>query len=105
MLAHAREEFSRFPPGTHLRNVIRMEIDALRVWPWVLTGTQVLALWAAGHDLRWGWLLGGSVQLPWILYAVATSQFGFIPGCMFSASVQLTSWFRRISKPQRTVAT
>lgn len=61
-------------------------------WAWVLTGLQVVALWAAGSGRRWGWLLGGSVQLPWITYAVVTTQFGFIPGCVVSASVQLYSW-------------
>ena len=39
-------------------------------WSWLLTGLQVLALWAAGAEHRWGWLLGASVQPPWIVYAV-----------------------------------
>jgi hypothetical protein len=58
-------------------------------WPWLLTGLQVIALWSAGSGRWWGWLLGGSVQLPWIAYAVVTTQFGFIPGCAISASVQI----------------
>jgi hypothetical protein len=39
--------------------------------------------------------LGGSVQLPWIAYAVATTQHGFIPGCAISAAVQTHSFLRR----------
>ena len=63
-------------------------------WPWLLTGLQVIALWSAGSGRWWGWLLGGSVQLPWIAYAVVTTQFGFIPGCAISASVQIHNFVR-----------
>jgi hypothetical protein len=63
--------------------------------PWLLTGIQVLALWSAGRGRWWGWLLGGSVQLPWIAYAVVTTQLGFIPGCAVSAAVQTYSFLRR----------
>ncbi len=37
---------------------------------------------------------GGCVQLPWIAYAVVTTQFGFIPGCAVSASVQIHNFIR-----------
>ena len=47
-------------------------------WAWVLTGIQVLALWAAGEKRSWGWLLGASVQPVWITYAIFTGQLGFI---------------------------
>lgn len=63
-------------------------------WPWLLTGLQVLALWAAGAEYRWGWLLGASVQPPWIVYAVLTDQVGFIPGCAISAAIQICSFVR-----------
>lgn len=69
-----------------------MDIDTLRLWPWVLTGLQVCGLWAAGRGLRVGWLVGGTVQFPWIVYALLTNQIGFIPGCAVSASVQLYSY-------------
>lgn len=69
-------------------------LGAPRLWPWLLTGLQVLALWSAGKGWWWGWLLGGWVQLPWIAYSVMTDQIGFIPGCLFSASVQLYTFVR-----------
>ena len=69
-------------------------LGAPPVWPWLLTGLQVLSLWAAGRRLWWAWLLGGSVQLPWIAYALMTDQLGFIPGCAISASVQIYSFLR-----------
>jgi len=67
-------------------------LGAPALWPWLLTGLQVLSLWAAGRRHWWAWLLGGSVQLPWIAYAVMTDQVGFIPGCGISASVQIYSF-------------
>ena len=70
-------------------------LGAPRYWPLLLTGLQVLALWSAGGGRWWGWLLGGSVQLPWIAYAVVTTQLGFIPGCAVSAAVQTYSFLRR----------
>lgn len=70
-------------------------LGAPSLWPWALTGLQVLALWSAGRHFWWGWLLGGSVQLPWIAYAVMTAQIGFIPGCVISASVQLYTFLRK----------
>ncbi|MGH7511133.1 MAG: hypothetical protein ACREMZ_16965 [Gemmatimonadales bacterium] len=67
-------------------------LGAPRYWPWLLTGLQVMALWSAGKGRWWGWLLGGSVQVPWIVYAVVTTQLGFIPGCAVSAAVQTHSF-------------
>ena len=82
-----------------------MDIDTLRAWPWVLTSLQVLGLWAAGRGLRFGWLLGGTVQVPWIVYALATSQIGFIPGCVVSACVQLYSYVAAIASREKEVVT
>jgi hypothetical protein len=69
-------------------------LGAPTYWPWLLTGTQVAALWAAGAHHWWGWPLGASVQPPWIAYALMTDQLGFIPGCMFSGAVQTLSFLR-----------
>jgi hypothetical protein len=62
-------------------------------WPWLLTGIQVTALWAAGSKRWWGWLLGSAAQPPWIVYALLTGQLGFIPGCTISAAVQVYSYW------------
>lgn len=65
------------------------KLGAPLYWAWVLTGLQVVALWAAGRRRWWAWLLGAGVQPVWIVYAVLTSQYGFVPGCVISAAVQL----------------
>ncbi len=69
-------------------------LGAPQFWPWLLTGLQVLALWSAGTGRWWGWLLGGTVQIPWVAYALVTAQLGFIPGCAVSAAVQTHSFLR-----------
>lgn len=63
-------------------------------WAWVLTGLQVIALWAAGRHQWWAWLLGAGVQPVWIVYAVLTGQLGFVPGCVISAAVQVRNFLR-----------
>jgi hypothetical protein len=79
------------------------DLGASEMWPWLLTGLQVLALWSAGRRWWWGWLLGGMVQFPWIAYAWMTGQIGFIPGCAISALVQVFAFVRNSpANPART---
>lgn len=79
-------------------------LGAPALWPWLLTALQVLALWAAGRQRWWAWLLGGAVQIPWIAYALVTEQIGFIPGCAVSASVQIYSFLRNSTGTTRLEA-
>ena len=79
-------------------------LGAPALWPWLLTGLQVLSLWAAGRRHWWAWLLGGSVQPPWIAYALMTDQLGFIPGCAISASVQIYSFLHDSARRTRLEA-
>lgn len=70
-------------------------------WAWMLTGLQVAALRTAATGKNWGWLLGASVQLPWIAYALATAQIGFVPGCLISGAVQAHGYVRRQTRQPR----
>lgn len=70
-------------------------LGAPAYWAWILTGLQVVALRTAAGGRDWGWLLGASVQLPWIAYALVTAQFGFVPGCLISGAVQAHGYLRR----------
>lgn len=79
-------------------------LGAPTLWPWLLTGLQVLSLWAAGQHQWWAWLLGASVQVPWIAYALVTYQIGFIPGCAISASVQIYSFLHNSTARTRLEA-
>jgi hypothetical protein len=64
-------------------------------WAWVLTGTQLLGLWVAGHQRPSGWLIGFVVQPGWIVYALLSGQLGFVPGCAVSAGVHLATFMRQ----------
>ena len=64
-------------------------------WAWVLTGTQLLGLWVAGRRLPSGWLVGFVAQPGWIVYALLSGQLGFVPGCVLSAGVHLTTYLRQ----------
>ncbi|CAN5859737.1 hypothetical protein BH23ACT4_BH23ACT4_09940 [soil metagenome] len=75
------------------------QLGAPTSWPWILTALQVVALGAAGQSFWWGWLLGASVQMPWIAYAIVTGQIGFIPGCVVSAMVQTHSFIQSSREP------
>lgn len=80
----------------------RSALGAPAYWAWILTGLQVVALRTAATGRSSGWLLGASVQLPWVAYALATAQFGFIPGCIVSAAVQTHGYLRQQSpRPNR----
>ncbi|WP_164473417.1 hypothetical protein [Deinococcus psychrotolerans] len=46
-------------------------------WSWVLPILGVTALWASGSGKRWGWLVGFTGQLLWVVYALASRQYGF----------------------------
>lgn len=35
-------------------------------------------MWIAGNKSTWGWIIGISVQILWITYAVTTGQWGFL---------------------------
>lgn len=82
--------------------MIESRLGAPQYWPWLLTGLQVLSLWAAGAKRWWGWPLGAAVQPPWIAYALLTGQLGFIPGCAISAMVQSYSFIRSKDKERGT---
>ncbi|WP_329101666.1 hypothetical protein OG792_21705 [Micromonospora sp. NBC_01699] len=71
-------------------------------WAWILTGFQVSALLAVGRGHGIGWLIGASVQVCWVTYAVLTAQQGFIPGCVISLAVQGYSYLRTVRQPRPT---
>lgn len=67
-----------------------------QAWSWILTALQVSALYLLGRGQGVGWLLGAGIQLCWITYAVLTSQYGFVPGCLISAAVHSWSYLRTV---------
>lgn len=48
------------------------------IWSFALTALGLLGIYLSGKKNYWGWGLGVISQVVWIVYAVATQQWGFI---------------------------
>lgn len=63
-------------------------------WSWLLAAIGVSGLWLAGSKRALGWHIGLAVQVLWIVYAVATRQWGFIASALAFAAVNLRNLIR-----------
>lgn len=57
-----------------------------------MTAWQISALAAVGRGWHRAWLHGASVEVCWVTYTIATTQYGFIPGGMPSIAMQVYSF-------------
>lgn len=60
-------------------------------------GIGATGQWVAGQKSIWGWVISLLAQPLWIIYAVATEQYGFIVGALVYGSVSarnLLRWHR-----------
>jgi hypothetical protein len=67
-------------------------------WSWSLAAIGITGLWLAGSGRKSGWVTGIAVQLLWIAYAVATSQWGFIASALAYGTANtrnLVRWMRK----------
>jgi hypothetical protein len=48
------------------------------IWSFVLAGIGILGIYLAGSKNKLGWALGVLAQVLWIMFAIATNQYGFI---------------------------
>lgn len=63
------------------------------IWPFVLSLFGVVGLYLAGRKLKSGWAVGLVAQVVWIVYAVATEQWGFIPASIAYGYVYARNWW------------
>lgn len=63
-------------------------------WSWLLAAVGVTGLFLAGSSNKLGWALGFGAQLLWIVYAVATEQWGFIASALAYGFVYARNWLR-----------
>lgn len=47
-------------------------------WSWVAAAVSIVGLWVAGLNPRAGWVYGIGAQVVWVLYGLATDQYGMI---------------------------
>lgn len=74
-------------------------------WSWSLAAIGVTGLYLAGNRRVLGWVIGFAVQGLWIVYAVATRQWGFIASAIAFGCVNARNWVRwqRNTEPERYV--
>jgi hypothetical protein len=47
-------------------------------WSVLLAAVGVFGLWLAGRKNMWGWAVGASAQILWVVYALVSKQYGFL---------------------------
>lgn len=77
------------------------------IWSIVLSVIGVLGIYLAGKKSKWGWGLGLSAQILWVIFAVTTGQYGFILSALAYGTVygkNLYQWHREdLTKPEEEV--
>lgn len=63
-------------------------------WSIGLAAVGILGIWLAGRKNLWGWAIGVGAQALWIVYAIATKQWGFIASALAYGSVYGLNWWR-----------
>lgn len=63
-------------------------------WSWLLAAIGILGLYLAGKRLAVGWLVGVLAQVPWLVYAVVTRQWGFIATAVAYGAVYTRNFLR-----------
>lgn len=73
-------------------------------WSLLLAAIGVMGIYLAGRKSAWGWALGLGAQLLWVVYAVATAQWGFILSAVAYGVVyarNLWSWTDHLRAPKQ----
>lgn len=63
-------------------------------WSWILTLLGVTGLYFAGKKQKVGWMIGLCAQVFWIIYAIVSSQYGFVFSAIAYGSVYLRNWIK-----------
>lgn len=67
-------------------------------WSILLAAVGIFGLYIATLKLWWGWIISLGAQVLWIVYAIATSQYGFIFSALAYAAVYskgAISWYEK----------
>ena len=63
-------------------------------WSWLLAVRGVAGIFLVGRKTIWGWLILCVNECIWILYALATKQYGFIVMAVAYALVYIKSYMQ-----------
>lgn len=70
------------------------------LWSYALGAVGVFGLWLAGRKDPRGWMVGVGAQVLWLVYAVATQQWGFIVTALAYAWVYANNALRWTRKDE-----
>ena len=56
-------------------------------WSWCLDGFGLLCTYLVGQKFWWGWLCYQGYNGVWVIYAICSRQWGFLPGCAIYATL------------------
>jgi hypothetical protein len=62
------------------------------MWSWILAVIGVTGIYFVGRKTIWGWLVLLLNECIWIMYALATKQYGFIFMATAYAAVYIKSY-------------
>lgn len=76
------------------------------LWSIGLAAIGILGIYLAGKKNSLGWLIGLSAQVLWVVYAVATQQWGFIASALAYGFIYAKNWLawrsERFAQPNPT---
>lgn len=65
------------------------------IWSWPLSAIGIFGYFLLGvKHRRSGWLVGVLYNVLWVLYAVATKQWGFIAVCIFFVVINALGYIK-----------
>lgn len=62
------------------------------IWSLALAAIGILGIYLAGKKNAWGWFIGLGAQALWIVYAIATQQWGFIASALAYGFIYGKNW-------------
>jgi hypothetical protein len=69
------------------------------VWSIALAVVGIIGMHIAGKKSQWGWFIGLSAQVLWIIFAIVTLQYGFILSALAYGTVYGRNWWKwRVEK-------
>ena len=72
------------------------------MWSYLLAIIGISGIYLAGKNNKYGWALGIFAQLLWIIFAIATNQYGFILSALAYGYVYSLNFYKWNKQLQRS---
>lgn len=68
-------------------------------WSWGLSAVGLTVQYLAAKSPKWAWSVGTVSQIPWLVYAVVSDQWGFFVSSTLYGAVYIRHWVK-LHKPK-----